>query len=277
MKRPWVVVLTAALALGCRSSQPTTNPFLRTTVPPPGTGQAAVVTPGEPYVPGAAPPAVVGPGTTTAPVVPIDPSAVPITPPPAGAPVVAPQPVPPPVKNNKYFPPGGSYIYNQSSIEKPGKRSSQLAARPIDDADLEGEENQLADAKAGGADNSKEPPMRLDDVELDEVRDVVRQVAPRVKSDPVELASYQGDAELDIEQASHFGEPMPSHARVAKLVAPSNANSIRVLGTSEDSVPSPEDVPAASAPAAATLKITAGGTDSSAVQRAQWVVKEPSR
>src|SRR5512136_663196 len=86
MKRPGLVVLTAVVALGCRSSQPTTNPFLRTTVPPPATGQGAVVVPGEPYTPGAVPPGA------AAPAVPIDPSAVP---PPSAAPMVAPPPTVP--------------------------------------------------------------------------------------------------------------------------------------------------------------------------------------
>src|SRR5258707_542169 len=52
MKRPWAVIFTAAVLVGCRSSQPATNPFLRTTVPPPATGQGVVVSPGVPYSPG---------------------------------------------------------------------------------------------------------------------------------------------------------------------------------------------------------------------------------
>lgn len=269
MKRLWVVVVTAALALGCRSSQPTTNPFLRTTVPPPGTGQGAVVVPGEPYTPGAVGAPTVAPGVTTAPAVPLDPSAVPVTPPPAGAPVVAPPMTPPPVKNNKYAPPGGSYIYNQSSREPPRVRNTQLAAYP----DAEGrpiEYERLADAGDDVSDGADDP-IRLEDVQLEPVRDAVRLAAHRVKTDPAELVASDDPSEA-IEEASRFGEPVPSHARVTKLDVPSNANTLRVVGTSSD-----ELEPSADATPAATLRITAGGADSKSVERAQWVVKEPAR
>src|SRR3954467_6742237 len=53
------IAFACALA-GCSSGQPSTNPFLRTTVPPPGTGQGAVVVPGEPYTPGVGAPAPLG-------------------------------------------------------------------------------------------------------------------------------------------------------------------------------------------------------------------------
>lgn len=69
MKRSWTVLVALAVAaLGCRSSQPATNPFLRTTVPPPATGAGAVVVPGEQYYPaGAAPLTTAPPAITTAP------------------------------------------------------------------------------------------------------------------------------------------------------------------------------------------------------------------
>src|SRR5262245_42042816 len=114
MKRLWIAILSALLLLGCRSSQPTTNPFMRTTVPPPGT-QGMMVMPGEAYPAGTAPP-VVTPGvaaapspTTTVPVtpVPVQPAAVPVAPP------------PPPQKGQRFQPPGGDYLYHQSS-NQPG-------------------------------------------------------------------------------------------------------------------------------------------------------------
>lgn len=108
MKRLWAVLLTALALVGCRSSQPATNPFLRTTVPPPATAPA-VVTPGEPFTPGVVPqaaPPVVAP-------------AVPVMPAPAAPPPVV---VPP---KDKFSPPGGSFQYNQSSIDR-----SQGGARP---------------------------------------------------------------------------------------------------------------------------------------------------
>ncbi len=101
MKRPWAVILAATALVGCRSSQPATNPFLQTTVPPPATG-APVVLPGEQFSPGVVPqPAV-------APVPQVITPAVPIAPPP---PVVAPP-------KDKFDPPGGSFQYNQSSLER---------------------------------------------------------------------------------------------------------------------------------------------------------------
>ncbi len=115
MKRPLAVLIAAAVLVGCRSSQPATNPFMRTTVAPPATGQT-VITPGEPYYPGTTPPMATTPVTPGAPVV-----VTPATP--AGPPMVAPPPVAPPMvippTNNKYSPPGGSYQYNQSSNQRP--------------------------------------------------------------------------------------------------------------------------------------------------------------
>ena len=110
MKRPWAVILTATALVGCRSSQPATNPFLQTTVPPPATG-APVVLPGEQFSPGVVPqPAV-------APVPQYIPQAVPVAPPP---PMVAPP-------KDKFSPPGGSFQYNQSSLE----RSQPGTAKPV--------------------------------------------------------------------------------------------------------------------------------------------------
>jgi hypothetical protein len=107
MKWPWAVILSAAALLGCRGSQPATNPFLRTTVPPPATGQGMMVMPGEPVPAGVTPPVVTGvPGAASAtPVVPAQP-----------APMVAPPITPPP---EEAHPPGGSYLFHQSSREGP--------------------------------------------------------------------------------------------------------------------------------------------------------------
>jgi hypothetical protein len=103
MNRPWAIVLIAAMLASCRSSQPTTNPFMRTTVPPPATGQGMMVMPGE------AAPVVVTPPPGAAPVV-VTPGA-PVAP--APAPIIAP-PVPPPTR--EFNPPGGNYLYHQSSV-----------------------------------------------------------------------------------------------------------------------------------------------------------------
>ena len=127
MKRSWAVLLAAAALLGCRNSQPSTNPFLRTTVPPPGTGDGAVVVPAQPYYPGATP----GPPPTTAAPVVVGPA--PITQPPP--PVVAPP------RDLKTAPPGGSYQYHQSSTggrnnpDADGGEQLASATETGDDAD----------------------------------------------------------------------------------------------------------------------------------------------
>jgi hypothetical protein len=123
MKRPWAVMLIAAVLVGCRPAQPATNPFLRTTVPPPATGQGAVVVPGEPYYPPAqavpgAPPPVVAPAM------------------PATAPVAAPPPIVAPPSDNRYAPPGGSFQYNQSSLEGSKSGNSQGRDHPTDETVL---------------------------------------------------------------------------------------------------------------------------------------------
>jgi hypothetical protein len=143
MKWLSALILTGLLTMGCRSSQPATNPFLRTTVPPPATGGAVVVQ-GEPYVPGApvaapavgapmAAPQVIAPTVPTtpqpytpAPMTPFTPAAPPpgaVSPPIVAPPVVAPVPAAPPMvapPKDKYSPPGGSFQYNQSSVQPTG-------------------------------------------------------------------------------------------------------------------------------------------------------------
>ena len=93
MKRS-LALLSAAMALaGCQPSGQSTDPFLRTTVPPPGTAADAY--------PGGAPPPQVFQGA------------------PAGtpAPAMTPAPLTPP-PNNRFGPPGGSFNYQQSSIDR---------------------------------------------------------------------------------------------------------------------------------------------------------------
>lgn len=139
MKWLSALILTGILTMGCRSSQPATNPFLRTTVPPPATGGAVVVQ-GEPYIPPGAPagaPQVIAPTVPTTPpyapppytpppMTPFTPAAPPpgaVSPPIVAPPVVAPMPAGPPMvapPKDKYSPPGGSFQYNQSSVQPLG-------------------------------------------------------------------------------------------------------------------------------------------------------------
>jgi len=100
MRWPWAVILSTAVLMGCRGSQPARNPFMRTTVPPPATGQGAMVTPGEPYYPASTPPAYT-PGTLAPP---------PVT---TGPPLAAPPQTLSAPPNDKYAPPGGSFQYTQ--------------------------------------------------------------------------------------------------------------------------------------------------------------------
>lgn len=111
MKRPWAVIVAAAVLVGCRNSQPATNPFLRTTVSPPATG-AVVVAPGELYTP----PPVAGAPVAGAPAVvtPAPPAQVIPAAPPA---VTQPPPAMPP-RDPRYVPPGGTFQYHQSSNDR---------------------------------------------------------------------------------------------------------------------------------------------------------------
>jgi hypothetical protein len=105
MKRLCLLLMAAVATFGCRSSQQPTNPFLRTTVPPPGTGEAAVIVPGDPY----------------------NPAAQPVAPPPAVPVQPAPQQVVTQVPDFKNATPGGDYMYHQSSLDG-GDESVQVAA-----------------------------------------------------------------------------------------------------------------------------------------------------
>ena len=109
MKGSWAIIFAAMLLASCRSSQPTTNPFLRTTVAPPATGQAAVVVPTEPY-------------STTPPIIttPPPPSTMPVTTVPVqGAPGTPAMTPAVPRGGDKISPPGGSYLFHQSKAEQP--------------------------------------------------------------------------------------------------------------------------------------------------------------
>ncbi len=128
MKRAWAVILTVATLAGCRTAQPT-NPFLRTTVPPPATTPGVVVTPGTPYAQGISPPMVTtpAPAFTTPP--PVTTQPVPVTPAPVApvAPITAPPPVVP--QGDRFNPPGGSYLYHQSSHESPAAKVKASATK----------------------------------------------------------------------------------------------------------------------------------------------------
>ena len=123
MKGRWAVICVAAMFAGCASSQPATNPFLRTTVAPPATGQGIVVVPGEAYSPGIAGQAA---PLSSPPITPGGPPPAVFAPPPAMAPQpVAPPPMAAPPKDPRYVPPGGTFQYNQSSLDPP-HRSQRL-------------------------------------------------------------------------------------------------------------------------------------------------------
>ncbi len=117
MKRYWAVLLTAATLASCRSNQPATNPFMRTTVPPPGT-TGVMVTPGTPYAQGISPPLVTQPAPVITTPAPVTTQPVPVMPgPPPAAPMAAPPSVAPQGDQFRY--PGGSYIFHQSSNDPP--------------------------------------------------------------------------------------------------------------------------------------------------------------
>jgi len=144
MKLPPAALLAALLLAGCRTAQPTANPFLRTTVAPPATGQGAVVVPGEPYA--ASAPVVTTPAAPAA-------TAPPIVAPAPGAaqPLIAP-PVGP--QRDKYSPPGGSYIFHQSSNDRSRKADAvdeQVVLTAAAGAPSEKSTVEFADARSHAA------------------------------------------------------------------------------------------------------------------------------
>ena len=106
MKRSLALLCAAVALWGCRSSTPATNPFMRSTIPPPGTGQAA------PGYPGTIQPPQVLPGT----------------------PAPAPAPMAPPA--NQFSPPGGSFNYQQSSIDRTKAISPRANEQRVGDTAL---------------------------------------------------------------------------------------------------------------------------------------------
>ncbi len=107
MNRTFALLFVAAALAGCQANAPTSDPFLRTRVPPPGTG--AAVPPGGAYYPNASYPTSTPSGSGSFPST--TPSSTPAIP--ASTPVVPPK--------DKFSPPGG-FNLQQSSVE-PDKAS----------------------------------------------------------------------------------------------------------------------------------------------------------
>lgn len=218
MKGSWAVLIAATALLGCRTAQPTANPFLRTTVPPPATGQGAVVTPGEPYYPGA--PQGVPPMTGAPPGA----APVPLGPPPGAAPMVAPPPVIP--QKDKYSPPGGSYQYHQSSIDRSdgddGTTAGPAAKTELAHASAElSIEELVADGfKLSGSSEAVEQAILL-----------------RNEGDPVVAATYEqsqlADARKAAQSASRDDSPPPEPERLTVRSMSSRAIGIENLRAQE--------------------------------------------
>jgi hypothetical protein len=158
MKR-WLALGLLAISLAsCQMNRSPSDPFLRTTVPPPATGQFTTIAPaGEPYYApnvgappvGTAPPpgSYSGPGSFTAPPPTQPPAAYPPSSPPAtfgsppanfSPPPAAAQPyVPPPAGlNNRYAPPNGGFNYQGTSLDRskavdPQSDSARVGSRVV--------------------------------------------------------------------------------------------------------------------------------------------------
>jgi hypothetical protein len=231
MKRSWAVILTAATLAGCRSSQPATNPFLRTTVPPPGTGQGMMVMPGEPA---AVPPVVTTPGVPPA----VSP-AVPVTPVPGQpAPLIAPPPLTP--KQEEFHPPGGSYLYHQSSNDRPGADSTRIGAQ-VTLAQAQVRESSTARVQA--ASRGAAPPG------------AVQQAAYHDDQIPLSAGAAQQESSLKFQQNTGGIRGDPPE-RLATLTAgqAAESGSVRIVGESLSGAASDAD----SAAGAGVLRMIAG-------------------
>ncbi len=253
MKGRWVAVATAAVLMGCRSAQPTTNPFLRTTVPPPATG-AAVVTPGTPYDPAMVPVTSGAPQAVATPAVPITQPAAPLVTTPA-APVVAPAIVTPPAQppvippRDKYSPPGGSFQYNQSSKEaKPSNQVVQAGAT----APLAVDVAAVAAAAALPAKAGRESTANRGDVVTASFREPTTGTAGEspdthgANEPPRTLATNSGATRLSAGRMSVGGN------------AAENANEIRIVGPAEEGAEAPEPAEVAASP---VFRVTVGDDD----------------
>ncbi len=207
MKWPPAVILAATMLVGCRSAQQPTNPFLRTTVPPPGTGEAAVVVPGDPYYP----------GTTPTPT----PQPQPITPVPAAP--VAPVPAQPVVspRDQKKPPPGGNYFYHQSSVDRSG--------------DAGPDASQLADDQSGAsaddlAINAADP----DALPLGGQSNAVDQaLALANEESPVDAASFESiGGVLPGESPPHTAAPQSRRPGAPTEMRYSSESGVQILGSS---------------------------------------------
>jgi hypothetical protein len=103
-----------------------------------------------------------------------------------------------PLRNNKYSPPGGSYIYNQSSIDRPKGRGAEGGAA---DSEL---------AAASGGEKASQP-QSLDELRLPTVEHAVAD-AKRLSVEPdiVELAHADG-SEPPPSVAAAIAAAMPDH------------------------------------------------------------------
>ncbi len=194
MKWFLAVLLIVATQASCRSSQPATNPFLRTTVPPPG-APGVVVTPGQPYAQGIAPPMITSPAPPPFDPATMNPQAVPAT----AAPPIAPMAPPPTMpQGEKFRYPGGSYLFHQSSIERPSQAEVVRVAKII-----------LPDDPA-----EKTPVVRTAQMQI-EIIPPTHMTADGVIENPYVKAKQKAQA------ASQASQPPASQAPPARATAPS--------------------------------------------------------
>ncbi|HEV3138342.1 MAG TPA: hypothetical protein VGZ26_10570, partial [Pirellulales bacterium] len=128
----------------------------------------------------------------------------------ATAPVVAPPPVAPPPSDNRYAPPGGSFQYNQSSIDRSRSGNNQGRDHPAD-------ETPLVDAR----------PKKAPDNENPAEEDAVKQaVLLSSEVSPVSPASFR----------------QPSNAETRKpLVDDTHSESTELAANGDDEVGTPDN------------------------------------
>lgn len=268
MKRLLIASIAALALAGCKNSPPPGDPFLRTTVPPPGTGYAP-----DAYYPGGAPSAA--PPAAAQPIYP------------GGAPPAYPGAAPTGPPPAKFQAPGGTINLQQSSNEKNEKATpltKRTLAKNISVADVQEDEDELPLAAA--ADKiAKDKPEQL--AESDELAQAGEVSLPSPAQTRVAVRAFDAFAEPPSDAPIPVEEPSMADA-VVVTDAPNVAdtepeqfvkveqenfaqNNVRIAATAES------DEPESAPPVGETvIRILSAAPEEETVARAELAAAEPA-